>query len=49
MKEIEQELKEIKKLLDRVDIELQMNAEAIESIEMSLRFLMTEMDYEFKD
>lgn len=49
MKEIEQELKEIKKLLDQVDMELQMNAEAIESIEMSLRFLMAEMDYEFKD
>ena len=49
MKEIEQELKEIHKLLDQVELELQMNAEAIESIEMSLRFLKTEMDYEFKD
>lgn len=49
MKEIEQELKEIKRLLDQVDMELQMSAEAIESIEMGLRFLMAEMDYEFKD
>ena len=49
MKEIEQELKEIKRLLDQVDMELQMSAEAIESIEMDLRFLMAEMDYEFKD
>lgn len=49
MKEIEQELKEIHRLLDQVELELQMNAEAIESIEMSLRFLIAEIDYEFKD
>ena len=47
MNEIEQGLKEIRRLLDQVDMELQMNAEAIESIEMSLKFLMLEMDYEF--
>lgn len=44
MKEIEKELKEIKKLLDQVDLELQMNAEAIETIEMDLKFLMIELE-----
>lgn len=47
MNEIEKRIKEIKKLMDQVDIELQMNSEAIESLEMRLRFLSTQFDYEF--
>ena len=43
---IEDELKKIKQQLDRIDIELAMNAEAIESIEMELRFLEAEIDYD---
>ena len=43
---IEEELNSIKKDLDRIEMELVMNAEAIESIEMSLRFLQAEMDHD---
>lgn len=46
MDDIWQELKEIKKALDLIDLELAMNMEAIESIEMELRFLKAELDYE---
>ena len=42
---IEDELAKIKKDLDRIELELAMNAEGIESIEMSLRLLETELDY----
>lgn len=40
------ELGEIKKKLDRLDMELAMEAEAIESIDISLRLLKTELDFE---
>ncbi len=46
MNNIWDQLKEIKRGLDQIDIELAMNAEAIESIEMELRFLQAELDYE---
>ena len=44
---IEESLNNIKRDLDRIDAELTMNAEAIESMEMRIRFLSTEFDYEF--
>ncbi len=47
MNDIEKLVSDIKRDLDRIDIELMMNAEAIESIEMRLRFLSAEFDYEF--
>lgn len=43
---IEDDLNKIKRDLDRIDIELAMNKEAIESIEMDLRFLLAELDYD---
>lgn len=46
MIDIWKELSSIKKDLDSVEIQLMMNFEAIESIEMELRFLQTELDYE---
>jgi hypothetical protein len=48
MSNIEEELSSIKKDLDRIDLELAMNAEAIESIDMSLRFLQAELDYDLR-
>lgn len=44
--DIWEQLKQIKKDLDTIDMELAMNNEAIESIEMELRFLQTELDYD---
>jgi hypothetical protein len=41
-----EQLGQIKKDLDSIDMQLAMNNEAIESIEMELRFLQTELDYE---
>ena len=46
MNSFEKEVAELRKLLDAIDIELAMNAEALESIELDLRFLKTELDYE---
>jgi hypothetical protein len=46
MNDVWQQLKEIKQGLDAIDIELAMNMEAIQSIEMELRFLKAELDYE---
>lgn len=46
MNDIWKELYEIRKSLDAIDMQLAMNAEAIESIEMELRFLEAELDYE---
>lgn len=46
MNDIFEELKSIKKALDEIDINLAMNSEAIESIEMELRFLEIELDNE---
>ena len=44
--DIWKQLQQIKKDLDIIDMQLAMNNEAIESIEMELRFLQTELDYE---
>ncbi len=46
MSDIWEELRQIKKDLDAIDMQLAMNNEAIESIEMELRFLQAELDYE---
>lgn len=35
----------ISKMLDRIEAELEMNKEAVESIEMRLRLLNTELDF----
>lgn len=44
MKDIFEQLEQIKRDMDAIDIELAMNAEAIESIEISLKFLMIELE-----
>jgi hypothetical protein len=46
MSDIWEELRQIKKNLDAIDMQLAMNNEAIESIEMELRFLQAELDFE---
>lgn len=46
MEDIWESLKQIKKDLDAIEMQLAMNNEAIESIDMELRFLQTELDYE---
>lgn len=46
MKDIWASLSQIKKDLDAIDMQLAMNNEAIESIEMELRFLQAEIDFE---
>lgn len=43
------QLQQIKKDLDAIDMQLAMNNEAIESIEMELRFLQVELDSELWD
>lgn len=45
MDDLWQKLQEIKKDLDAVEMELAMNAEAIESVEMQLRMMLIELDY----
>jgi hypothetical protein len=42
----ETELEAVKKKLDQIETELIMNQEALESIEMRLRLLKTELDFE---
>lgn len=46
MEDIWENLKQIKKDLDAIEMQLAMNNEAIESIDMELRFLQTELDFE---
>lgn len=46
MEDIWENLKQIKKDLDAIEMQLAMNNEAIESIDMELRFLQTEIDFE---
>lgn len=43
--DIWKQLNDIKKELDFIELQLAMNSEAIESIEMELRFLEAELDY----
>jgi hypothetical protein len=45
MNEIEAEIARISKELDRIELELNMNMEALESIEVEARLLKTELDY----
>jgi hypothetical protein len=44
--DFETELEAVKKKLDQIETELVMNQEAIESIEIRLRLLKTELDFE---
>jgi hypothetical protein len=44
--EFESEIAEINKKLDAIESEIIMNQEAVESIEMRLRLLKTELDFE---
>ena len=46
MDDIWKELAQIKKDLDAIEMQLAMNNEAFESIDMELRFLKTELDFE---
>lgn len=46
MEDIWENLKQIKKDLDAIEMQLAMNNEAIESIDIELRFLQTEIDFE---
>ena len=48
MDDFEQELDKINKNLDRLELEISMSQEALESIEMRLRLLNTELDFEAK-
>jgi cob(I)alamin adenosyltransferase len=49
MNDIFKQLQEIKKDLDKIDMELAMNQEAMQSLEMEIRFLEAEIDYFFDD
>jgi hypothetical protein len=49
MDELEQEFAKISKKLDQIELELNMNIEALESIEISARLLKAEIDYLFKE
>jgi hypothetical protein len=46
MNDFEQELDKINKNLDRLELEIAMSQEALESIEIRLRLLNTELDFE---
>jgi hypothetical protein len=46
MNGFEQELEKISKNLDRLEFEIAMSQEALESIEIRLRLLNTELDFE---
>jgi len=44
--EFESEIAELSKKLDSLELEIAMSQEAVESIEMRLRLLNTELDFE---
>ena len=46
MNDFETEIESVKKKLDQIETELTMNQEALESIEIRLRLLKTELDFE---
>ena len=46
MNEFEAEIAEINKKLDKLEFEIAMSQEAVESIEIRLRLLSTELDFE---
>jgi CRISPR/Cas system CSM-associated protein Csm2 small subunit len=49
MEDMLKDIERINRLLDRVEIELEMNKEAIESIEISLRLMKAELDYSLEN
>ena len=48
MNEFEAEVAELSKKLDRLELEIAMSQEALESIEIRLRLFSTELDFETK-
>ena len=46
MNEFEAEIIEVSKKLDKLELEIAMSQEALESIEIRLRLLNTELDFE---
>jgi len=46
--EFEDEVAELSKKLDRLELEIAMSQEALESIEIRLRLFSTELDFETK-
>ena len=46
MEDFEQEIASISNKLDNLELEIAMSQEALESIEMRLRLLSTELDFE---
>ena len=46
MNDFEAEIAELNKKLDNLELEISMSQEALESIEMRLRLLNTELDFE---
>ena len=48
MNDFEQEIDKINKNLDKLELEIAMSQEALESIEIRLRLLSTELDFETK-
>ena len=46
MDEFEQEIAKLNSKLDNLELEISMSQEALESIEMRLRLLNTELDFE---
>ena len=46
MDDVEAQIQAVKSKLDQIEMELSMNQEAIESIEMRLRLLNIELDFE---
>ena len=46
MNEFEAEIAEINKKLDNLELEIAMSQEAVESMEIRLRLLSTELDFE---
>lgn len=48
MNEIEAEITEITRKLDNLELEIAMSQEALESIEIRLRFMNTELDFKIE-
>jgi len=48
MNSFEQEIAEISKKLDNLELEIELSQEALESIEIRLRLLKTELDFNFE-
>jgi hypothetical protein len=49
MNDFETEAAKISQKLDRIELEIAMNQEALESIEMRLRLLNAELDFEIEN